>query len=140
LLYQVLRRGFSLARFPKPKSWTCAPFQTAFRASSEDWKAAERGKDAVKELVDQGLGPQDLKTKIEVLTSNMDSYARRASTDVSVGSEDSALVSRQGTMLSICEEPDSFTGPANAREVAQSDTNRQGTFASLNARPSVKRV
>jgi len=80
--------------------------------------------------------------KIEVLTSNMDSYARRASTDVSVGSEDSegSLVSRQGTMLSICEEPDSFTGPANAREVAQSDTNRQGTFASLNARPSVKRV
>jgi len=104
---------------------------------SEDWKAAERSKDAAKELVDQGVGTQDLKMKIEVLTSNMDSYARRASTDVSVGSEDSALVSRQGTMLSICEEPDSFTGPA---KVAQSDTNRQGTFASLNARPSVKKV
>ena len=98
---------------------------------SEDLKAAERSIGAVKELVDKGLGTQDLKAKIEVL---MDLYAKYGSTDASVGSQESAPVSRQITMGTIREEPDSFTGPANA---TRSGSNHRGTFASFDAGPSV---
>ena len=77
-----------------------------------DMKAAEQSRDAVKELVEQEPEAEELKRQIKDLTRNMDLYAKHGLSDSSsIWSETSgdAPVSRQGTMLLISEEPDSFS-------------------------------
>ena len=93
----------------------------------EDLKAAESN---ITALLDEGRGTQDLKTKIEVLRNDMDSYRKRTLSDNSAlsvsGESGGASASHQTT---ISEEPRAYsTG------TIRSDSSRQNTFT---AGPSV---
>ena len=102
-----------------------------------DMKAAEQSRDAARELVEQVPGAEELKRQIKDLTSNMVLYAKRGQSDTSSvwsATSGDAPVSRQGTMLSISEEPDSFSNDLQLSQLAQTRTSGEKS-ASLGPLP-----